>query len=144
MYIDNSVIGWMPLLECWIDKLPDILHEQKELILQLFKRFFPPLLGMRKRNTIKVSRFESRRNNDVFSAVIISSLGIQYLSLGEITILFSQSLYPALESSIVRMAMSLFDCYVSEFTEEKIAEGATSLDLRAQLEVNMFTKMQYY
>lgn len=46
-----------------------------------------------------------------------------------------QSLLPLVESNLVKTAMSIFDCFVEEFTDEKGMEEVTSLDLRAQLEV---------
>lgn len=55
MYMDSGTLGWHPLLESWINSLPEILKEHSELITQLFERFFPTLFSMRRRRMLNVS-----------------------------------------------------------------------------------------
>ena len=114
VYLEPLALGWRPLVETWLAKLPTTLTQQHKAVLTaLFHRFVPPLLTfVRQENAwYKLERSESYVQKDVS---------------------------PTTDLNLVRSLMNIFDCFKDEFSDPAYTKHYPETDIRAHLEVSYF------
>ena len=112
VYMEPLALGWKPLVESWLAKLPDTLtRSHKAVLTALFHRFVPPLLSFVRRHLLwfKLERSESYIEKDVS---------------------------PTTDLNLVRSLMNLFDCFKGEFEDPAYTKHHPETDIRAHLEVS--------
>ncbi|KAK3894851.1 hypothetical protein Pcinc_001424 [Petrolisthes cinctipes] len=110
VYMEPLALGWRPLVETWLAKLPQTLTQQHKAVLTaLFHRFVPPLLTFVRRHLLwfKLERSES------------------YVQKG---------VSPTTDLNLVRSLMNIFDCFLDEFTDPAYTKHHPESDIRAHLE----------
>ncbi|XP_063594554.1 LOW QUALITY PROTEIN: dynein axonemal heavy chain 7-like [Penaeus indicus] len=110
VYMEPLALGWRPLVETWLAKLPQTLTQQHRAVLTaLFHRFVPPLLCFVRKYLLwyKLERSES------------------YVQKG---------VSPTTDLNLVRSLMNIFDCFLEEFTDPAYTKHHPESDIRAHLE----------
>lgn len=60
IYMEPASLGWKPLLISWLNTFPPVINEdQKDLLIELFDFFCPPLVSYVSINANKVCSFYS-------------------------------------------------------------------------------------
>ncbi|XP_069175792.1 dynein axonemal heavy chain 7 isoform X4 [Procambarus clarkii] len=110
VYMEPLALGWRPLVETWLSKLPQTLTQQHKAVLTaLFHRFVPPLLCFIRKHLLwfKLERSES------------------YVQKG---------VSPTTDLNLVQSLMNIFDCFLDEFTDPAYTKHHPESDIRAHLE----------
>ncbi|XP_063845652.1 dynein axonemal heavy chain 7-like isoform X5 [Scylla paramamosain] len=110
VYMEPLALGWRPLVETWLAKLPQTLTQQHKAVLTaLFHRFVPPLLSFVRKHLLwfKLERSES------------------YVQKG---------VSPTTDLNLVQSLMNIFDCFLDEFTDPAYTKHHPESDIRAHLE----------
>lgn len=113
VYMEPLALGWRPLVETWLAKLPQTLTQQHKAVLTaLFHRFVPPLLAFVRKHLLwfKLERSES------------------YVQKG---------VSPTTDLNLVQSLMNIFDCFLDEFTDPAYTKHHPESDIRAHLEVSV-------
>lgn len=57
IYMEPSMLGWQPLMQSWLNTMPDtITQENKELMIELYARMIPCCLNFVRKSGCKVRR----------------------------------------------------------------------------------------
>ncbi|CAL4086129.1 unnamed protein product, partial [Meganyctiphanes norvegica] len=110
VYMEPLALGWKPLVETWLAKLPKTLTQMHRGVLTaLFHRFVPPLLNFVRLN---LSWFKLERSES-------------YIQKG---------VSPTTDLNLVRGLMNIFDCFLDEFLDPAYTKNNPESDIRAHLE----------
>ncbi|XP_076039498.1 dynein axonemal heavy chain 7-like [Oratosquilla oratoria] len=114
VYMEPLALGWKPLLETWLSKLPSTLTPMhKGVLTALYHRFMPPLLTFVRNYLLwfKLERSESYVQKDVS---------------------------PTTDLNLIRSLMNLFNCFTEEFADPAYTKHHPESDIRAHLESIFF------
>ncbi|RXG59872.1 Dynein heavy chain 7, axonemal [Armadillidium vulgare] len=110
VYLEPMELGWKPLVETWLSKLPKTLTNQHKAVLTaLFHRFIPPLLTFVRRNLI-------------------------WLKLERTDYYVQKEVSPTTDLNLVMSLMNIFDCFAGEFSDPAYTKHYPETDIRAHLE----------